>query len=158
MIKGASDPGMRLFVDLWDYLESHNVSVSREHTAPANGYFRPAVNHVGIGSHVDGDQATKTLAHETAHVVAGHALGMDDRDVETVAESSAFVVLSYYGIDTSGYWFPYVARWAQDRAILKRNLDAIQRVASTILAGVEAGTGIVSARESTSRRGFEDRH
>ncbi len=148
MIDGASDLGMRLFVDLWDYLESNGVSVSRERTEPANGYFQPMTNHVGIGTHIDGDQATKTLTHETAHVVAGHTLRMNDRDVETVAESAAYVVLTRYGLDSSGYSFPYIARWAQDRTVLKRNLDTLQHVSSTIIAGIEGDA--VSSETSRS--------
>jgi len=58
VIGGAPDLGMRLFVDVWDYLESNGVSVAREH---ANGYFQPSTNHVGIGCHIDGDQTTKTV-------------------------------------------------------------------------------------------------
>ncbi len=40
-------------------------------------------------------------------------------------------------IDSSGYTFPYVATWAQDRAVLKRNLAAIQQTAHRIIAGIE---------------------
>jgi len=87
--------------------------------------------------HIDGDQATKTLMHETAHMVAGHALGMDHRDVETVAESAAFVVLQHYGIDSAEYTFPYLATWAQDRTVLKRNLSAVQHTAHRIIRGLE---------------------
>ena len=137
MIDGASDMGMRLYGDLLDFLETNGISVSREHTEPANGYFQPATNHVAIGYHIDGDQATKTLTHETAHVVAGHTLGMNGQDIETVAESAAFVVLTRYGVDSSGYSFPYVARWARDRTTLKRNLDTVQHVSSTIIAALE---------------------
>jgi hypothetical protein len=141
VIEGASDLGMRLFLDLWGFLEAKGVSVSREHTEPANGYFQPATSHIGIGYHIDGDQATKTLTHETAHVVAGHTLGMNDRDVETVAESAAYVVLTRYGLESASYSFPYVARWAQDRAVLKRTLDTVQHVSSAIIAGIE-GDGL----------------
>src|SRR5947209_10220012 len=130
---------MRLYVDLLDYLELQGVSTAREDTAPANGYFDPQRRHVGIGFHIDGDQATKTLTHETAHMVAGHILCMCERDAETVAESAAFVVLNHYGLDSSGYSFPYVARWAQDRAVLKRNLAGIQKIAHTIINDLEGG-------------------
>src|SRR5207237_5483334 len=137
VVERASDVGMRLFADALDYLARQGTSVAREETRPANGYFDPYRNHIGIGIHVDGDQATKTLIHETAHMVAGHTLGMDNRDVETVAESAAFVVLNHYDIDSSGYSFGYVSRWAQDRAILKRNLEAIQQVSHTIISALE---------------------
>ncbi len=137
MVDGVSDTGMRLYADLLDYLELHGVSAGREDTAPANGYYQPFTRHVGIGHHIDGDQATKTLTHEVAHMVAGHLPGIERRDAETVAESAAFVVLTHYGIDSSDYSFPYVATWAQDRAVLKRNLTAIQQVSHRIIASIE---------------------
>jgi antirestriction protein ArdC len=136
-VGGASNQGMRLFVDLIDYLELQNVSVTRENTKPANGYFDPKRRRVALDVDLDGDQATKTVTHEACHVIAGHALGMDSRDVETVAESASFVVLNHYGIDSSGYTFPYVAGWAQDRATLKRNLGAVQQTAHRIIVDLE---------------------
>jgi hypothetical protein len=66
---------------------------------------------------------------------------MDRRDVETVAESAAFVVLNHYGIDSSGYTFPYVAGWARDRATLTRNLGAVQGTAHRIITDLE-GEGV----------------
>ena len=61
-------------------------------------------------------------------------------DAETVAESSAFVVLSHFGIDAGAYTFPYVAHWAQDMAVLRRNLTEVQGVAAGLIAGIEAAT------------------
>jgi antirestriction protein ArdC len=136
-IAGASDVGMRLFADLLDYLETEGVPVSREVLPRGNGYWEPSSRRIALGLHVEGDQQTKTLAHETAHFVADHHLDMAKEDVETVAESAAFVVLQHYGIDSSGYSFGYVARWARDRQVLKRNLDAIQRTAHKIIEGIE---------------------
>jgi len=137
VVDGASDTGMRLYADLLDYLELHGVTATREETNPSNGYYQPFMRHVGIGTHIDGEEATKTLTHEVAHMVAGHLPGIERHDAETVAESAAFVVLTHYGIDSSDYTFPYVAAWAQDRAVLKRNLAAIQRVSHRIIAGIE---------------------
>jgi hypothetical protein len=128
---------MRLYVDLLDFLELQGVTTAREDTEPSNGYFDPLRRHVAVGLHIDGDQATKTLTHEAAHVVAGHTIGMNSPDVETIAESAAFVVLNFFGIDSSGYSFAYVSRWAQDRAVLKRNLAGIQKTAHTIITGLE---------------------
>lgn len=137
LIDGASDVGMRLYVDLVDSLDLQGIPVNREHLSRANGSFDPRTRRITIGDHIDGDQATKTLTHEAAHAVAGHTLGMNSQDVETVAESAAFVVLSHYGIDTSGYTFPYVASWARDREVFKRNLAAIQQTSHTIITSIE---------------------
>ena len=136
-IRESTDIGAALFRHICRYLDSEGIPVAREDTSPANGYWEPLSRRIAVGLHLEGDQRTKTLAHETAHFVADHQLGMAKEDVETVAESAAYVVLQHYGIDSSGYSFGYVARWAKDRQVLKRNLDAIQRTAHTIIEGIE---------------------
>lgn len=56
-------------------------------------------------------------------------------------------MLNQYGIDTSDYSFAYVARWAQDRQVVKRNLDAIQRTAHLLIAGIEGEGETEMARQ-----------
>ena len=80
---------------------------------------------------------TKTLVHEAAHYVADHAPTLAKGDVETVAESSAFVVMDRFGLDTGAYSFPYVAGWAQNTDVLKRNLGEIQKVSHRLIAAIE---------------------
>ena len=86
-----------------------------------------------------GDQATKTLAHEVAHYVARHdgTATITRADQETIATGAAHVVLHHFGIDAGGYTFPYVARWAEDRAVLARNLEAIRATASALIVALE---------------------
>lgn len=72
------------------------------------------------------------MAHEAAHYVAAHHGGLDRRDAETVAEGAAFIVLHHHGLDTGGYTFPYIAGWAEDRAVLRRNLDRVHHTAERI--------------------------
>lgn len=144
MVDGASEIGMRLYVDLVDSLSEQGIPVQRAETGRANGSFDPLRKRIAIGFHIDGDQATKTLTHEVAHAVAGHTSGMNSQDVETVAESAAYVVLNHYGIDSSGYSFGYVASWAQDKAVFKRNLAAIQETSHTIISALEPGQGRTS--------------
>jgi antirestriction protein ArdC len=148
-IRESSDAGAALFSHLARYLDAEGIPLVREDTLPANGYWEPSSRRITLGLHLEGDQATKTLAHETAHFVADHQLGMPKEDVETIAESSAFVVLQHYGIDSSGYSFGYVARWAKDRTVLKRNLDAIQRTAHRVIEGIE-GCAIADKDTETS--------
>ena len=62
---------------------------------------------------------------------------MPRADAETVAEASAFVVLSSAGIDTKSYSFSYITLWARDKAVLRRNLAGIQKTATTIISGIE---------------------
>ncbi len=57
-----------------------------------------------------------------------------------MAKSSAFMVLARYGIDADSYSFPYVARWAKDKAVLRRSLAEVQGVAAGLIDGIdEAG-------------------
>ncbi len=66
-----------------------------------------------------------------------HGGGVGRADAETVAEGAAYVVLRHFGLDTSGYSFAYVARWAEDKAVLRRNLEAIRQVAGILISGIE---------------------
>jgi hypothetical protein len=137
-LEGSTDAGAALYSYLEQFLSGRGVPVIRTNTKPSNGYWDPIGRMIAVDEDLAGDQAAKTLAHETGHFVAGHTMGMNSRDVETVGESAAFVVLNHFGIDSSGYTFGYVARWAQDRAVLKRNLEAIQQTAHQIIEGLEA--------------------
>lgn len=134
----SSDAAEALTTQLLQFLEAPGVEVVREDTRPALGYYSPSLKQIALDHSLEGVQVAKTLCHETAHFVADHLPGgVSRQDAETVAESSAYVVLKRYGVDTSDYSFPYVARWAQDRGVLTKNLAAIQRVAGTIIEGIE---------------------
>ncbi|MDQ3547830.1 MAG: ArdC family protein [Chloroflexota bacterium] len=140
-IREATDTGAALYRALETYVSAQGLTVVREELARGYGYYAPLRKQIGIDSRLVGDQATKTLAHETAHFVADHRCGMPREDAETVAESAAYVVLQHYGLDSSGYTFAYVARWAEDRAVLTRNLSAIQQTSHAIIAGIEDQNG-----------------
>ncbi len=70
-------------------------------------------------------------------MVAQHRVVDLKSDVETVAESTAFVVLHHFGIDSGAYSFSYVAHWSRDKDVLRRNLAAIQQTSQQIITGVE---------------------
>ncbi|HEY7037089.1 MAG TPA: hypothetical protein VH482_37560, partial [Thermomicrobiales bacterium] len=110
------------------------IVVRRSVVAGEDGSDRPLVDPLNM-------QKTKTLVHEAAHYVADHRGQVDRRDAETVAEGAAFVVLAHHGLDTSGYSFPYLATWARDVAVLKRNLAAIQQTASTLIGAIGGDGG-----------------
>jgi hypothetical protein len=86
----------------------------------------------------------KTLAHEI-----GHALLHGDDEyrshtkkslLELEAESFAFLVASAFGLDTSGYSFPYIACW-QEREDALLNLKAsgerIRKTAALVIDQIE---------------------
>ena len=106
----------------------------------ATYWHRGADRLIAVSDRLSGDQRTKTLVHEPAHWLADHRGSVAQSDAETVAESSAFVVLARYGIDAGAYSFPYVARWAEEKVVLRRNLTEVQGIAARLIAGIEAAT------------------
>ena len=135
-IREATDTGSALYRALETFATNQGVTIVRKEVERGNGYYAPLRKQIAVDSRLSGDQATKTMAHETAHFVADHRGGIAREDAETVAESVAYVVLAHFGIDSGDYTFAYVARWAEDRQVLKRNLDAIQQTAWTVISGI----------------------
>jgi hypothetical protein len=80
-------------------------------------------------------QMTKTLAHELGHHFAGHT--RSDPESETSAESIAYVVCGYFGLDTGERSFPYIATWAKERTVLKGALGLIQRTSPRIIEMID---------------------
>jgi len=116
---------------------------SKQFPGNAKGFYLPTGAQKAIvirrGEAVDPMNVakTKTLVHEAAHYVADHAPNLPKGDVETVAESSAFVVMARFGLDTGAYSFPYVAGWAKNTDVLKRNLSEIQKVSHKLISAIE---------------------
>lgn len=95
-------------------------------------------------------QTVKTLIHEIAHaklhalpvvngmVLEGHKKNRSTREIE--AESVAYVVCQYLGIDTSDYSLGYVATWGRDREMkeLKASLTCIHATAAELIHGIES--------------------
>ena len=140
-ITTATDRGAALWSALEGWLTAQGVGVTLADCGRPNGYYRPATRAIVVHERLRGtDGSTKTLAHEAAHHVADHHALVPAEDAETVAESAAYVVLHHFGLDAGAYSFPYVARWAEDKAVLRRNLDAIRQAAGAIIDGIEALT------------------
>ncbi len=92
-------------------------------------------------------QTIKTLLHEIAHSRLHNPLMAREEDMErlqdsamkeTEAESVAFVVASYFGLDTSAYSFPYLVLWAgKQENVLEKSLERISQTASALIEGLE---------------------
>lgn len=95
-----------------------------------------------IDSSLSEIQTIKTLIHEIAHSRLHSSKSTeksekkktrDQRELE--AESVAFIVCSYFNLDTSDYSFPYILSWSAEkfREILKDSMSDIQKVSSYII-------------------------
>ncbi|MDK3258946.1 ArdC-like ssDNA-binding domain-containing protein [Blastococcus capsensis] len=122
---------------LWDALAAqvatHGYTLTREHCGQANGLTDPAARTVRVRPDIADAQAVKTLAHELAHIECGHtADGYDYRGcrgrAEAEAESVAYIVTAWAGLDAGAYTVPYVAAWSAG------DTDVVRAAAATVTA------------------------
>ncbi|MEN1990291.1 ArdC-like ssDNA-binding domain-containing protein [Paenibacillus hubeiensis] len=114
----------------------------------AKGYYRLVEDDIAIKKGMAAHQKCKTLVHEIAHAMLhrledkeARAKSSNEREVE--AEGTAFVVLTYFGFDTSQYSFPYVASWnGDDIERIEKAGGVIQKAAAQLISNIEAAMAI----------------
>lgn len=108
----------------------------------ANGFFSPKDNRIVVQEGMSESQTLKTLVHEIAHSMlhgkGGEEEKADRNTMEVQAESVAYVVCNYLGIDTSSYSFGYIAGWSKGKETkeLKASLDIINKTAGAFIKEV----------------------
>ena len=109
----------------------------------ANGFYSPAAGEIVVDSTLSEKQSLKTLIHETAHALLHNpeaASSQSTRETKEVeAESVAYVVCKYLGLDTSDYSFGYIAGWSSGKGTpeLKASLENIRNTSNEIILNVE---------------------
>ncbi|MCB2845999.1 ssDNA-binding domain-containing protein [Streptococcus dysgalactiae subsp. dysgalactiae] len=127
--------------------KANNVSVRfEEMQGEAKGYYNPAEHQIVLRSNdMNKSQLIKTFLHETAHSELHHANSPQQEQLtrstaELQAESVAYVVSAYYGLDTSDYSFGYLASWSDDKetlADLEAQLDIVQQEAKSLMVRMD---------------------
>ena len=111
----------------------------------AKGYTSFVENRVVIKPGMSQVQTIKTLVHEIAHAKLHNPEDLlteqqpkQRRQKEVEAESIAYVVCQYFGIDTSDYSLAYVAGWSRGRELaeLKASLNVIHSTAGEIIDAI----------------------
>lgn len=108
-----------------------------------HGYYRPIDADILIRNDMSQKQTIKTMIHEITHALLHYPHPGDDlmtrnrREIE--AESTAYAVSSYYGIDTSEYSFPYIAGWSENHDLkeLRDSLDVIRSTTDRLIATID---------------------
>lgn len=106
---------------------------------PIKGSFYREEQRIALRPGMSQSQTIKTLVHEIAHARLHNDGEKRDRNVKEVeAESVAYVVCQYLGIDTSDYTFGYVAGWSKNRELpeLKSSLELIRSTAAEIIDAI----------------------
>ena len=162
----TDDHATAVHLKLSRYLMDAGVRLSSEEMpGEKRGYWHPAQRLIAVrrteGVSPVAVGPTRTLVHEAAHFLADHRGQIDRQDAEAVAEGAAFVTLSHFGLDVGESSFPYIAGWAQDKEVLKRNLGEIQKVASGLITAIEGvgdpyADGYGASEQSDPWAGVED--
>lgn len=110
----------------------------------AHGYCDYNNQKIVIDTGMSEAQNIKTAIHEVAHSrLHSPENNQNQRTKRTVAEveaeSVAYVVSNYFGIDTSDYSFDYIADWSSSFELkeLSASLDRIQKEANILIQGIE---------------------
>ena len=112
----------------------------------AKGYYSSKNNEIVIKKDMGKAQIIKTFLHETAHSELHHANhpqreNLTYSNAELQAESVAYVVASYYGMDTSDYSFGYLAGWSNDKKALtdlEAQLDIVNKEARDLIQRIDS--------------------
>jgi antirestriction protein ArdC len=130
---------------IWDGLARHAQSVGyeviRHQRGSENGYCDFLKKQIAVRPDVSDAQAVKTLIHELGHALLHSEGPVASREAaEVEVESVAYIVCDALGLETGGYSFPYVARWAEgsDEAV-KQSAERAIGCAKEILAALELG-------------------
>ena len=132
-----------------------------------HGYYSVPENQIVLRSNdMNKAQIIKTFLHEMAHAELHHADNPQRENLtrstaELQAESVAYVVSSYYGIDTSEYSFNYLSGWSADKetlADLEAQLDIVQQEAKSLMVRMDqALEQLRLSQEKQTKRSFEQK-
>ena len=114
----------------------------------AKGYCHFAERRIAINTGMSDLQTIKTAIHEIAHAKL-HNVDLNNKDEmaaradkftrEVQAESVAYTVCQYYGLDTSDYSFAYIAGWSSEKEMpeLRASLDVIREAAHDLIESID---------------------
>ena len=127
----------------------------------AKGFYSNANKETMIQQGMSERQTMKTGVHETTHAKLhdreimeelGERKNQMTREVE--AESVAYTVCQYFGLDTSDYSFPYIAGWSSSMEMkeLRVSMDTIRKTAGEMIDGItEAMQRLMQERQEKAQ-------
>ena len=163
--EGAAHPSIRA-QELTADVENYNEFLAKlEKISPCQiffekigdgtkGYYSERENKIVINSGMSELQTIKTLIHEISHAMLHNSEEAKKRDKkpsrnaqEMEAESIAFTVLTYLGMDTSEYSFPYLVSWhgEDDLKEFKQSLEIIKDAAAKLINAINGADAIGKA-------------
>ena len=110
-----------------------------------DGFFSPSKQSITLRDGMSEVQTVCAAVHEIAHsklhdyAKQPNSQPKDSNTEEIEAESIAYTVCAYFGIETSANSFGYVATWSKDKDLkaFKDSLGTIRKTSSELISGVE---------------------
>lgn len=139
VLEGESDQAIRIFEWVKLLAAEDDCSLRVGFANGACGYYRISDHSIMIDESLSINHRAKTAVHELVHSrVHRHDRQSTPSEKECVAEGTAFIICSYFGLDTSDYSFEYVRGWAEDEgtSLLKYG-TIIQETAQQLIADFE---------------------
>lgn len=136
-LKGEYKDFSRLFEAI---KKCSNFEISFKAGTTEKGCCHIKERKITIKEGMSDNQTIKTLIHEIAHEKLHSEprenMTVNQREIE--AESIAFVVANYFGIDTSSYSFDYISSWQEKEiAEVKNSLNTIQETANMLIENIK---------------------
>jgi len=128
--------GQEIINGVKTYLESIGWSFEESKiTDGSNGYTVHGLKKVRIKMNNSKLQKAKTSVHELAHVLLHANINyFECRDLaEVQAESVAYIVCNYFGLNTDDYSLRYINGWASDENTFLNSQEEIFQASSEII-------------------------
>lgn len=134
-LTGNTDSEKDIYERLLSVISREFVVIEVVGTA-SKGSYNLETHVITIRSDLEYLQRIKTLIHELAH--AYHFIMEPDKEMprnkrELIAESTAYVVSEWLGLNVSAYSFSYIQSWLKDKKELKQIADTVQKIAHKII-------------------------
>ncbi len=121
------------------------VEIKNIENSEVKGYYSHNENKIVVRENMPESQTIKTLVHEIAHAKLHNKEEIKNRKnnttnfLEVEAESVAYIVSNYLGIDTSEYSFGYIAGWSvgKEQKELISSLELIQNTSSELIESLD---------------------
>lgn len=135
-LDGESEEAVRIFE--WTKLlaAEDDCRINIAFANGANGYYVPSTHQIVVDPKLSINHRAKTAVHELVHSRVHRHSHHETTSVEreSVAEGAAFIVCTYFGLDTSDYSFEYVRGWSGDEGItLMKYGEIIQQTANELI-------------------------
>ena len=123
-----------------------------------DGYFSPTEQKIAIREGMSEVQTICAAVHEITHSILHNKEEKAEekksqRTQEVEAESVAFSVCAYYGIETGKNSFGYLASWSsgQDLKELKASLETINRTAGRLINDIDKNFDLICKERGIDR-------